>query len=152
MMHLGDPAVRQRVLQRIAAVSPLSMRRWGSMTPHQMVCHLGDSFRVALGEKHASSAGNVLQRSLVKWLALYLPVTWPHGVPTRPEVDQRIGGTLPSDFLRDRSELIELIERFSDPKRRSNWNSHPIFGKMRDREWLRWGYLHADHHLRQFGA
>ena len=29
---------------------------------------------------------------------------------------------------------------------------HPIFGRMSDGDWLRWGYLHMEHHLRQFGA
>jgi hypothetical protein len=26
-----------------------------------------------------------------------------------------------------------------------------MFGPMSERDWMRWGYLHADHHLRQFG-
>jgi hypothetical protein len=30
--------------------------------------------------------------------------------------------------------------------------AHPIFGPMSDAAWLRWGYLHMDHHLRQFGV
>jgi hypothetical protein len=30
--------------------------------------------------------------------------------------------------------------------------AHPIFGPMSEAAWLRWGYLHADHHLRQFGG
>jgi hypothetical protein len=29
--------------------------------------------------------------------------------------------------------------------------SHPMFGGMTAKDWMRWGYLHADHHLRQFG-
>ena len=29
--------------------------------------------------------------------------------------------------------------------------SHPMFGPMTPEDWMRWGYLHADHHLRQFG-
>lgn len=29
---------------------------------------------------------------------------------------------------------------------------HSIFGPMTSAEWLRWGHLHLDHHLRQFGA
>jgi len=29
--------------------------------------------------------------------------------------------------------------------------ARPIFGPLTRAEWLRWGYLHADHHLRQFG-
>ena len=32
------------------------------------------------------------------------------------------------------------------------WPRHPIFGRMSQRAWLRWAYLHMDHHLRQFGA
>jgi hypothetical protein len=28
---------------------------------------------------------------------------------------------------------------------------HSIFGSMTNQDWMRWGYLHADHHLRQFG-
>lgn len=28
---------------------------------------------------------------------------------------------------------------------------HPIFGRLSRAAWLRWAYLHMDHHLRQFG-
>jgi len=31
-------------------------------------------------------------------------------------------------------------------------NEHPLFGPMSRAEWLRWGYLHMDHHFRQFGV
>jgi len=34
---------------------------------------------------------------------------------------------------------------------KQNHNPHPIFGAMKPWDWMRWGYLHADHHLRQFG-
>ncbi len=29
--------------------------------------------------------------------------------------------------------------------------THPYFGNLTKWEWMRWAYLHADHHLRQFG-
>jgi hypothetical protein len=29
---------------------------------------------------------------------------------------------------------------------------HPFLGKLSRAEWLRWAYLHMDHHLRQFGV
>jgi hypothetical protein len=32
------------------------------------------------------------------------------------------------------------------------WQVHPQFGKMSEKEWMRLGYLHMDRHLRQFGA
>jgi hypothetical protein len=28
---------------------------------------------------------------------------------------------------------------------------HPMFGDLTSWQWMRWGYLHTDHHLRQFG-
>jgi hypothetical protein len=152
MTNLGNGMVRQRILQRIAAIKPDSRACWGRMTSHQMLCHLSDSFRVSLGEKQVSPATGILKCTVVKWVALYVPAPWPKGVPTRPEVEQGVGGTPPTGFRRDRTELIRFIELFSDPKRRFDRRPHPIFGSLREREWLRWGFLHADHHLRQFGV
>src|SRR5207244_8793378 len=62
-----------------------SARRWGKMTAAQMICHLNDSFKAVIGERSASSVKNILGPNLIKWVALYLPIRWPHGVPTRPE-------------------------------------------------------------------
>jgi hypothetical protein len=152
MKNLSNQQDRDQLrnrLQRLAADSP---RRWGKMSAHQMICHLSDSFKAGTGEKEVSSTGNVFHRSVVKWLALYAPVPWPHGVPTRPEMNQDIGGTRPLEFEKDRAELLSIIERFSRSQRDFDWHPHPLFGLMADRDWFRWGYLHVDHHLRQFGV
>lgn len=152
MKNLAEPDTRSSVLSRVAALQPVSKARWGRMSVHQMLCHLVDSYCVPMGEKSASPATGVLNRTLVKWVALNMPLHWPKGVPTRPEIDQYVGGTRPSEFDRDRRELVEIIRRFSDTRRDFQWHAHPIFGVMRWSEWQRWGYLHADHHLRQFGV
>jgi hypothetical protein len=143
---------KQDALTRLAKVQSNSRGRWGRMSAHQMLCHLSDSFLAVMGQKHVSSATGILQRSVVKWVALYAPIPWPKGVPTRPEMDQLVGGTPPSVFESDRDALLALIERFTNPDRDFQWSSHPIFGKMPDPDWFRWGYLHIDHHLRQFGV
>ena len=135
---------------RVSALTSSDARLWGKMSPHQMVCHLCDSYKIALGEKSVSMATGFLQRTLIKFLALRAPMEWPHGTPTRPEVEQGVGGTAPVEFERDRAELLSIIDRFCgsaiDPK-----IQHPFFGPMTRQEWMRWGYMHADHHLRQFG-
>jgi hypothetical protein len=46
---LLHPEARAEILQRIEALTPRSERGWGRMTPHQMVCHLSDACRAALG-------------------------------------------------------------------------------------------------------
>jgi hypothetical protein len=152
MKSLSEPDVKRSVLERIGRLHPGRKARWGRMSAHQMLCHLTDSYRVPMGEKDASSATGPLQRTLVKWVALNVPLHWPKGVPTRPEVEQGVGGTPPVEFERDRDELIQIIQRFSDSPPNFEWRAHPTFGMMRAREWQRWGYLHADHHLRQFGV
>jgi hypothetical protein len=150
MKTLARDRNRAEILQRIRAIRPDSARRWGRMTPHQMVCHLADSCRVALGEKVASAATSLFQRTVVKCVALYLPVPWPTGLMTRPEIDQECGGTCPGDFTMDLAELERLTLRLATEKG-VDGRSHPIFGRMSRSNWLRWGYLHTDHHLRQFG-
>ena len=69
-----------------------------------------------------------------------------------PESDAEIGGTRPVEFERDVRDLEELVERFTaDGCEHETWR-HPMFGHMSYDDWQRWGYLHMDHHLRQFGV
>lgn len=69
-----------------------------------------------------------------------------------PELDQQVGGTLPVEFDIDVRELRSLVDRFTQQPKDFQWQSHPQFGQMSEKEWMRLGYLHTDHHLRQFGA
>ena len=115
-----------------------------------MVVHLSDAFLCPMGEKIASPAKPPIPRAVMKWGALYFPMKWPQGVPTRPEMEQGVGGTAPVEFSQDREKLVALIERFV--KKNFDWAEHPIFGEMSEKDWMRWGYLHCDHHLRQFGV
>ncbi len=149
MRSLAVPADRESILRRIASLTQSDGRLWGRMSAHQMVCHLCDAYRLPLGEKTASPATGFLQRTIVKWIALQLSLKWPKGVATRPEMEQGLGGTPPAEFERDRADLLSIVRRFCDNA--AVWAPHPFFGAMSRQEWLRWGYLHADHHLRQFG-
>ena len=122
------------------------------MSSHQMVCHLSDSFLVVMAQKPVSHATSLLNRTIVKWIVLYAPLPWPAGILTRPEIDQELGGSRPCDFAADVAQLEALLHLVTAPTRSFDWQRHPIFGRMSDAAWLRWGYLHMDHHLRQFGA
>ena len=149
MMTLARPGDRAEIMRRLHTVRPQSAARWGRMSAHQMICHVGDALRMACGEKRVSPASGPLQRTIVKWIALYLPVPWPAGILTRPEIDQEAGGTKPADFTSDVAQVESLLERIAtDPSIMSA--AHPIFGRMSQRAWLRWAYVHTDHHLRQF--
>jgi hypothetical protein len=140
------------VLARLEALRPESVPRWGRMSAHQAVCHLADAFRFAVGRKPAHAAPGLVGRTVVKWIALYAPVRWARGIATTPEVDSERGGTRPAAFAADLADLAELVELAATTPGLVDGRAHPIFGRMSRAEWLRWGYLHADHHLRQFGA
>ena len=142
---------KEEIVQRLRTIRVDSARRWGRMSAHQMICHLSDSFLAVTGQRQVSPASGPLQRTVIKWIALYAPLKWPRGVPTRPEVDQEVGGTKPSHFAADVTQLEILVELVTTRKGCFG-PTHPIFGNMSDTDWMRWAYLHMDHHLRQFGC
>jgi len=152
MKTLANAADREEILRRFETLQPTSPHRWGSMSAHQMICHLTDVFRSSMGEKPVSPAPRIIPRPPLRWLALWLPFPWPHGFPARPEWDQKIAGTPPTDFDHDRRELLRIFARFTAQPQTFAWNEHAIFGPMTHAQWQRLGYRHMDHHLRQFGA
>lgn len=153
MRTLNNQSDKEDILSRLRQVKPDSQRCWGKMTPHQMICHLSDSFKSVIGEREISGdKSNLLTRTVVRWIALFAPMKWPHGVPTMAENDQERGGTPPEDFQRDVDALVVMIDRVTNRQKDFRWGRHPLFADMSERDWSRWGYLHVDHHLRQFGV
>ena len=149
MKTLTDPDASAAIRQRICRIRPDSARVWGKMTPHQMLCHLCDSYLMALGQRPVNDVSTWASRNIIKRVALNTPITWPKDVPTSPEAEQGKGGTPPVDFEQDRLRLLQVIDQFL--KADLNQSKHPTFGGMTTKEWMRWGFLHPDHHLRQFG-
>ena len=121
------------------------------MTSAQMLCHLHDAFAMISAGRPISSVAHLGNRTVIKWIALYAPVRWPQGVPTRPELDQVAGGgTPPAVFDQDVAALLVILDQAATDERFFHTRSHPIFGPLSRAAWLRWGWLHIDHHLRQF--
>ena len=57
----------------------------------------------------------------------------------------------PSNFRVTERRWRQAIERFAVQPDTFQSGRHPTFGELTRWEWIRWGYLHADHHFRQFG-
>ncbi len=104
---LGSTADRQVILGRLGNMKADSPRQWGKMNSHQAVCHLSDSFRGVMGDI-ALSGKPMMIGKVVKWVALYSPLTWTRGTPTMPEVDQMKLGTKPVEFRADVNELAAV--------------------------------------------
>jgi hypothetical protein len=134
---------------RLASVTAQDSARWGSMNVYQMTRHLADASRVPLKEKNVSEKSGPFQRTVVKWGALWVPAPWPKNLPTPPEIDQCRLGVCDGDFEASRQDALEQLVRLSDAT--VEGTRHPFFGALKQKEWMRWAWLHTDHHLRQFG-
>lgn len=149
LLNLHD---QEEVLARLQRVRPDSSRQWGKMSAHQMICHLSDGFKMYIGLKTVAPAGFPYPSKILKSVALWAPIPWPKSFKTVPELDQQKDGTPPEQFDRDVGDLSLLVNRFTSRSRDFQWQPHPHFGQMSEKEWMRLAYLHMNHHLRQFGA
>lgn len=150
MRTLADPRDRTELIRRLRLVRPDSAPRWGRMTVRQMICHLSDAFRMATGERLVGAQITLFNRTILKSVALWAPLPWPPGIATMPELDALLGGTKPARFEEDLAEVEVQLERFLSTA--LDRRSHPYFGPLSTAAWMRWGWLHTDHHLRQFGV
>lgn len=148
MKNLADPRVMQETKARMLSVTVDARPLWGKMTAPQMMQHLACSCEVALGERTVS-AMNGPPPWLLKWVALRSGLRWPKNLKTTPELVRALEEEATSEFAALTAIAIERMEEIVD----GPWlaPSHPMFGAMTAEDWRRWGYLHADHHLRQFG-
>lgn len=151
MRTLAHTRDRSEIAARIHEIHLECRPQWGRMSAHQMVCHVNDCFRMAIDGRAVTLATGLPQRTLVKWIALYAPLRWPAGIRTIPEVDPEREGTPLGVFEEDLAQMNALFERFAGEPKKLEGVVHPIFGRLSSAAWLRWGYLHTDHHLRQFG-
>jgi hypothetical protein len=148
MKTIADPAVLAALSARLARLTSTQPRVWGTMSPHQMVVHLADAADAVL-KRRAFVTPARRPRRVLKWAALYLPMPWPHGVRAGANPASRSvhGETFDADRLRATTTLAEMAAAPDTGLA----PAHPLFGPMTPRDWLRWAFLHTDHHLRQFG-
>jgi hypothetical protein len=146
---LASPSALHEIKARACALTDRDQARWGRMSVAEMVCHLRDAYAMALGDWAALPVKMPLPGPVFKWLSLWVPMQWPQGFGTVPELEVGKGATPPALFVADRDGLLANLERFASSHLVQT--THPMFGRMRTADWMRWGYLHADHHLRQFG-
>jgi hypothetical protein len=152
MKTIASRGVVAELAARLAALRPDSLRRWGTLTPGEMLCHLADSSASVLGQRPRSGPPTLAaSRPFMKWASLYTALPWPKDVKTRASVDPRVGGTRPGDFEEDRRRVVIGLAELAAAPAAVFPPAHLHFGLMSRRDWQRWAYRHVDHHLRQFG-
>lgn len=149
MQTIDKPEVLRALRSRLQELSPAAEAQWGKMSVHQMLVHCADSMeRVTRGERFADMTGG--PSKLIKLIALKTSLPWPKGLPSGGEpasITVEDGG-----FEDARARTITALEAMASAEAARFSASHPAFGPMKPKDWLRWAQRHLDHHLRQFGA
>jgi hypothetical protein len=144
---IADPAQRASLLVRAACLGPESRRRWGRFTCPQMLAHVNDSFRYALGELKVAPQHHLIRLPPLKQLFLYV-LPFPRHAPTAPEAIARP----PEPWEEEQRAFGRLLDRIGQVGWDGPWPDHFIFGRMSGRDWSVLLYRHTDHHFRQFGG
>jgi hypothetical protein len=148
MRSVFEATDRDSLSRRLHTLHPEQPARWGRMDVRQMLCHIADQMRVALGELPAQPRRTPFRNPALRFLAVHL-LPWPKGrIPTLPEMRSTRPGVWEEDLARAEALLQAVAQRGAD----GAWAEHPAFGQMSGREWGWLVYKHVDHHLRQFGA
>lgn len=139
---------RRRILERIDRLSPDPPRHWGTMDPDLLLQHMARGLRRALGEIPSTSPPEGLGTALRRFLFVHV-LPWPKGKIKSPAgaFDMQ-----PGEWVANRQELMDLIERFAKTPADQLGQVHPVMGRMSCRDWDVLMYRHLDHHLRQFGG
>jgi hypothetical protein len=149
---IADETVRDDLVRRLGLLTPDARRRWGTLTAHEVLCHLGDATAMVLRDRPRVVPVSHRPRRFRVALGLWSPLRWPHGLRTSPHYNPHALGTRPADFDRDRERVIDGRKRLGTTGAAAPLEpAHGFFGAMSTRAWQRWAYKHTDHHLRQFG-
>lgn len=71
MKTIWDPACRQQILARFEKLTPDARPAWGQMTAAQMLAHLADPLKAAMGSKTVAAKPSAFSNPIVRTLIIY---------------------------------------------------------------------------------
>ncbi len=148
MRSIFDPAVRHSIARRFRDLTPGHTRKWGKLSTPEMLTHVSDQLRMAIGRLPASPIAGPLRHWPVNYLMVHM-VPWPKGKAKGP---REAFTTRPGNWEDDRATFLGLLEELGSADPGGTWPHHASFGRISGKDWgvLTWRHLH--HHLTQFGA
>ena len=145
----GD--IKADLCKRLEQLTPDSKARWGKMDVTQMLTHMNDAFRIALGMKPAVDVSNFFSRNITFPVAVYVLPVWPKGEAAPAEMDQQKSGSKPRDFYTELEFLLKMMDVLNE-REETKLKPHPLFGQLSKKQWGDLLVKHLNHHLRQFGV
>jgi hypothetical protein len=142
-----DVGVREDICRRMECLTADTRPQWGKFNATEMLAHLNDAMRMAIGELEVAPKNVPIRYPPLKQLLVYV-LPWPKSAPTAPELLSRGSA---ADFAKEKAEFRGVVDRLAQKRAADIWPEHPAFGRLSYRAWGVLKYRHADHHLRQFG-
>lgn len=148
MKSLWQETTRRELMDRARRLTPAHRAQWGKFTVDRMLAHMVDAFRMGMGEIEVRPRRIPLLGSWPFNVLFIRFVGMPKNAPTAREIIARPPLSIDAELR----ELEAAMERFAAQRERTEWPAHPAFGKLSGKAWGVLGYVHTDHHLRQFGV
>ena len=149
MKTLFDAETRDELFDRLAKLSPDSERKWGKMSPSQMMEHVARALEMGMSDKPVKQ---MVVGKLLSWMFRKEFLGEQPFKPDRPTGKNFIITDDP-DFESTRERLSAVIAKFHDlGESGTDGNVHGFFGPLTGKQWGETQYKHVDHHLRQFGV
>ncbi|MCE7066103.1 DUF1569 domain-containing protein [Dyadobacter sp. CY326] len=150
MENIFEPAVTEKVIDRINKLTPEMQPEWGKMNVSQMMAHCNVAYEMAFENKHPKP--NAFMRWIIKMTAKSTVCgdkPYKKGQQTAPAFlikDQRDFETEKNRLIGYLNKTVQLGESHFDQRESLS------FGKLSKAEWNTMFYKHLNHHLTQFGV
>jgi hypothetical protein len=148
MNTFWDRRTREEIFRRIERLTPDARAQWGRLNVAQMLAHLNDAMRMAIGELPVRAKNTPLRYPPIKQLIVYA-MPFPKSAPTAPELLARCDAAC---FADEQAAFRPLAERLAAKPAGEGWPEHPAFGRLTHTAWGVLSFRHTDHHLKQFGV
>jgi hypothetical protein len=119
------------------------------MNAQQMALHVADASAAVLNQRAFSARPRGGPAGLRRFVLLYLLPRMPRGIKSGANPAAAV--VEPTAFARDLERAVVLVQQLATATPDTLVDRHPILGAMTRAQWMRWAFLHTDHHLRQFG-
>lgn len=144
-----DPANFTSLIERLECIQPDSARKWGTMTPAQMLHHLNLAIGSGLGFYDLPDTSNTFSRIVGPFMILKLLKRFPINTPTAKTLKVESEAL---DFQTEKNRLREILNHAFQTTTDSEWQAHTYFGRMSRKSWGQLILIHCNHHFQQFGC
>ncbi len=146
-----DQSTIDAINARLDKLTPDTRAKWGQMSVTQMLTHMKDAFKLALGMKAGKDKSNILWNKVI-FPVLVNGLAWfPKGSNSPVEIRQGGQGSTPRDFYTELEFLKKMMDIFNE-REEEKLKPHPLFGQLSKKQWRDLMVVHFNHHLKQFGV